>query len=293
MGSFRAVAALVACSLVTTPAISVVAQPGPKDAQTQARDLVNQATDKSKAGDHKAAIELYLQAYNIAPLAILLSNVGSEYEKLDDAVDALKYFCKYLEKEPDGPMASYATSHAKDQQGKLHNPVDDQTVCKPLPQNTGSGAGSADTGAGSGSAGGTGTGSAGGTGTGSPGSTGGTTETSSDAGHTQRLVGLGAAGAGVIGLGLGVYFGLQAQDQADLITNHAKGTPWPNNIGQIESDGSRDQTLQITFLVVGGVLVIGGAALWYLGRTKPAEEHASLRPVVTPGYGGFALSGHF
>src|SRR5580692_4831675 len=111
MGSFRAVAALVACSLVTTPAMPVIAQP--KDAQTQARDLVNQATDKAKINDHKGAIELYLQAYNIAPLAILLANVGSEYEKLDDAVDALKYFCKYLEKEPDGPMASYATSHAK------------------------------------------------------------------------------------------------------------------------------------------------------------------------------------
>src|SRR5580692_8157457 len=104
MGSYRAVAAVVACSLVTTPAIPVVAQPSAGEAQ--ARELVGKASDRSKAGDHKGAIDLYLQAYNIAPNAILLSNVASEYEKLNDPNDALKYFCKYLEADPEGPMAS-------------------------------------------------------------------------------------------------------------------------------------------------------------------------------------------
>jgi len=290
MGSFRAVAATVlACSLVTgMTSAPVFAQP--TAGEVQARELVNKAKERSNANDHHAAIDLYLQAYNIAPLPLLLSNVASEYEKLSDSVQALKYFCKYLDAEPDGPMAGYARSHAKEMQGKLHNTVDDQTVCKPLPTTTAPDAGSAaptappDTGA----AGSTETKPAVAT---EPAPA--TTTASSNPGSAERIAGLVTAGVGVVGLTIGIIYGVDAQNASNQISNWPKGTPWPNNIKQLEANGQSDQNIQIAGLVAGGVLVVGGAVVYYLGLQsgRSPAEHASVRPVVGPGYGGVAFGG--
>src|SRR3954447_6077801 len=109
----RATVAVCALSLLTaTPALT---QPKPPTAQQkqQAGDLVKQAIAKSQAGDHQAAIELYLQAYAIVPLPLLLSNLGSEYKALQKPVESLRYFCKYLEADPTGTNVAYAKAEAK------------------------------------------------------------------------------------------------------------------------------------------------------------------------------------
>jgi hypothetical protein len=274
----RSVAAFLSVVLIATPALGQPKTP-PTDAQmTQAKDLVNKAMDKAKSGDHQAAIDLYLAAYNIAPLPLLLSNVASEYEALKKPVEAVKYFCKYLEAEPDGPQAGYATQHAKDLQIQLKNPVDDGNVCAPPkvtppPPN--------------------------------PPPDGGTTTTehhdappppppTDDPGHGMKLAGLGIGAAGVVGLALGVVYGIKAKNLSDTISNHDPKTPWENNINLEEADGKHDQKLQITFLVAGGVLAAGGAVIYVMGRGKsPAERAAIVTPVVAPSYGGFALTGRF
>src|SRR5262249_62405503 len=63
--------------------------------------------------------------------ALLYSNIGSEYQQLNQPVDALRYFCKYLEADPGGANASYATAQAKSLQIQLGNMVDDKDVCHP------------------------------------------------------------------------------------------------------------------------------------------------------------------
>ena len=128
----RIVAALCVTLLVATP---VFAQPppAPTPAQKQAAgDLTKQAIAKSQANEHEKAIELYLQAFEIVPLPVLLSNVAAEYQKLKKPVEALKYFCMYLEKDATGPSASYATAQAKLIQLEQGNKdVIDATVCEP------------------------------------------------------------------------------------------------------------------------------------------------------------------
>ncbi len=281
MGRLRAV--LLACVLVSPAA----AQPTkPTEAQmTQAKDLVNKAKDKSNAGDHQAAIDFYLAAYNIAPLPLLLSNVATEYEQLKKPVEALKYYCKYLEAEPDGPMASYATSHAKELQSGLHNPVDDKNVCAPpraVPPPT------PPDGAGSGSSA-----------TGSPGAGSDATKQQTgttaqeDPGAGMKKVGLYTGVAGVVVLGAGTFFGVRAYQLSNTITDHTMGTKWENNINTEESDGRRDQTLQIVLMATGGAATVAGAVIYYLGRNKSETEHVAVHPVVAPGYGGFAAVGHF
>src|SRR5678816_4328469 len=122
---------LLVLVLAATPAL---AQPGkttptPKE---QAADLVKRAIAKSDAGDHQGAIDLYLEAYKLAPLHTLLSNVGTEYQRAGKNVEALRYFCMYLDKDPAGVNVNYATAKAKAIQIELGNKdVTDADVCKP------------------------------------------------------------------------------------------------------------------------------------------------------------------
>ena len=63
-----------------------LAQPQPPtEEKQQASELVKQAIAKSQAGDHEAAIDLYLKAYTIIPQPLLLSNIGSEYQQIEQA----------------------------------------------------------------------------------------------------------------------------------------------------------------------------------------------------------------
>jgi len=281
MGRFRALALLVVAG-------TAAAQPSPSPAQKQqASSLVKQAIAKSQAGDHATAIELYLQAYALIPQPLLLSNIGSEYQaQPGKQVEALKYFCKYLDAEPTGSNASYATAQAKWLQQQLGNKVDEKDVCKPAkpettppppppPDNTGSGAGSQVT---------------------------GTSDlspppppTHEGGGHGLQYAGIGIGVAGAVGFGAGIYFGIQAKNASDLISNHKISDPWPANIKQIEADGKSDQTKQIGFMVGGGVALAAGAVLYFVGRShgSSSEEHVSVAPVVTPSSVGFALGGSY
>lgn len=268
----RIVAALCVSVLVATP---VFAQPppAPTPAQKQAAgDLTKQAIAKSQANDHEKAVELYLQAFEIVPLPVLLSNVATEYQKMKKPVEALKYFCMYLEKDPTGPSASYATAQAKliqiDQGNKE---VTDATVCEPAkpkeepivvaPP---------------------------------PVETPVATTTPADRGKGLRIAGFVAGGAGLVSLGVGIYFGFKAKDISDQITNHPMDEMWPDKIQDLEEEGQAHETKQIIFMIAGGALVAGGVALYFIGRSrKGGSESVSIVPTATPESAGIALTGGF
>ena len=76
------------------------------------------AIAKSQANEHQGAIDLYLQAYAIVPLPVLLSNIGAEYQLITKPVEALKYFCKYLEAD----------------RYPFHSPSEPRVLCKIRPE---------------------------------------------------------------------------------------------------------------------------------------------------------------
>jgi tetratricopeptide (TPR) repeat protein len=268
-------------------ASSAAAQPTPSPAQKQqASSLVKEAIAKSQSGDHATAIELYLQAYALIPQPLLLSNIGSEYQQENKTVEALKYFCKYLEADPTGSNVSYATAQAKTLQIQLGNKVDDKDVCKPTlappppPPDT------------------TGTGSAAPPGPQVTGTGDLSTPPAAPPEHHGKgleYAGLGIGAAGAIGLGVGVYFGVQAKSASDTISNHKIGDPWPANIKQIEKDGQSDEDKQVTFMIAGGAVLAAGAVIYLIGhaRASASEEHASLAPIVTPDSLGLAVGGSY
>lgn len=249
--------------------------------------LAKQAIAKSQKGDHEGAIKDYLDAFAIAPgpsTTVLLSNVGHEYKTLKKPYEALKYFCMYLEKEPTGAAASYVLSEAsgiwKELGGKegevcvkkAEPPVEkdpDPPVTKlpdpvkpppsPKPKSGGGG---------------------------------------------MRIAGLGIAGAGVVALGAGFLFGSKAASKSDEISkgppldaagNQVDWGPHPelgwDGIAKLQSDGESAEKMQITLSVAGGLMVIGGTALYFLGRSKGSETNVTA--AVTKDSGGVVFSGRF
>lgn len=277
MGSCRALALL----LVLVPGLAFAQ--GAKEKQ-KAGELAKQAIAKSQAGDHEASVELYLKAFDIIPQPLLLSNVGSEYQAMDKPVEALKYFCKYLDADgPNGQNAAYVTAQAKLLYIKLGGITDvkDEDVCKPIvkptpkepekiivhdkqtdqqppPEQ--------------------------------PVDHGPTTKTS-----PLRYVGVAVAVAGAGMFGFGVYEGLQAKSISDEITNHPIDQPWDSNIKAREQEGKDAEKKQIIFMAAGGgALAVGAVMFFVFAPTKVGEEKTvTFAPVATPDSFGFAAAGRF
>ena len=129
----RALAIVLASVVAATP-LYAQSKPPTEDQKTRVADLANKATAKSDKGEYDEAAALYLEAYKVYPLAPMLSNAAAQYQKARKPVEALRYFCLYLEKDPAGIVASYATAQAKVLQTELGNKqVDDRNPCASKP----------------------------------------------------------------------------------------------------------------------------------------------------------------
>ena len=303
MGSLRVVAAGLALALVPAVAAAQPNKPTPQQMQ-QAGDLVKKAIAKSQAGDHAQAIDLYNQAYLIAPAPILLSNIGSEYQQLQKPVEALKYFCKYIEADAAGSNASYASAQAKSLQIQLGNEVDDKDVCHPLPKKAPPPPPPPDGGGGTGGSGVTGTAGLGGS-TSSVGGVaaggGGGGDDHAKPGATLEYVGIGVGVVGLVGVALGVNYGLKAKSLNDAISGHKTTDPWPDNIdgvpiGQWDQQGHDWNVDTAVFSIAGGIAVLAGGAMILVGHSKNTHaqtEHAMLVPTAGPQSAGLAVLGSF
>ena len=90
-----------------------------------------------------------------------------------------------------------------------------------------------------------------------------------------RLAGIGVGSLGVVSLGTGLFFGLQAHS---LQRQHEK----QDNMFSLADDkaGHRAATLQWVFYGIGAAVLAGGAALYYLGLDH--DESVALLPSVSP-----------
>lgn len=284
MGSLRSTLALVAMCA------QVFGQPNkPTQAQiTQAGDLVKKAIAKSQAGDHALAIELYEQAYNIVPTAILLSNIGSEYQQSQKPTDAVKYFCMYLAQEPAGSGVSYAQQQVRTLQTQLGNDIDDSDVCKvkpkpaPTPPPVAEPQPAQVTGTEFGNAGGP-----------------GDRAVEEHPGRALVLAGVGIAVVGAVGVGLGVHYALKGKALRDDIDNHDPTMPWPDSyegvpIANWNSQGHTWNVDAAVFSAVGGAVLIAGGVMIGLGLTKHgSDEHARVIPTASGHEAGLAVVGSF
>ncbi|HEX7837096.1 MAG TPA: tetratricopeptide repeat protein [Kofleriaceae bacterium] len=285
-GGSRSIAALVASALLASPALADPRSQGEKPPSEKDRqlasELVKKAIARSQAGDHSAAIEIYLQAFTIVPNSLLLSNIGAEFQQSGMPKEAYKYFCMYLEKDPSGTNAPYATSQAKILARQLHKKVDAQDVCappkeepdEPPPPRGPKRPERAEP---------------------PPPPPPATIEARRDRGSPGVMyTGVVAGVAGIAAGGGGVYFGIQSKNISDQINSHDPKQPWPPNIRDLMKQGDRDNSLAIGFLVASGVLVTTGVVLYVVSRPDGAERTSDKAAIhVTPTTNGLAVFGRF
>jgi hypothetical protein len=111
-------------------------------------------------------------------------------------------------------------------------------------------------------------------------------------GMRMAAVGLGVVGAG--GIVVGAIFGGKANDlekQADAICPQAACNSM--DAVQKNKDARSDATIANIGIVGGGVLVVGAAALWFVGAPKVADQPVSFAPVIGSDRVGFAIGGSF
>jgi tetratricopeptide (TPR) repeat protein len=125
---------------------------------------------------------------------------------------------------------------------------------------------------------------------------------------TSRIVTTAAVGAaGIVAIGVGVYFGLQSQSEGNTATGFRMSHPssycsGPSKPGDCSSWNdavdaqNRDATISNVLYVSGGVLVAGAAAAWFLWPKARSEASAGVlhvTPVVGSTGAGAAVSGRF
>jgi hypothetical protein len=118
---------------------------------------------------------------------------------------------------------------------------------------------------------------------------------------TLRYVGYGVGGLGLVGLGLGVIFGLQANSKFDESKKDPNGTGCDANDfcgaqgKQARSDAQSAGTLSTVGFVAGGVLLATGVALVVFApsSSKSSVQTARLAPMVGANAGGIMIGGRF
>jgi len=119
-------------------------------------------------------------------------------------------------------------------------------------------------------------------------------------GSTQRTLGLAAAGAGLVGLGLGTYFGIRTFDQSDAARRACPTSPCSDRAALETNDQAKTSAVVSTVsLAAGGGLVLLGSLLFFTAPAAPPR--ASAGPVrartfdvaATPAFTGVRMGGDF
>lgn len=104
-----------------------------------------------------------------------------------------------------------------------------------------------------------------------------------------RLLGIAGGATGVLVLGAGIYFGMQAQSISDDLSGHDASMPWtPDELAK-QDDGKRAETLQIALTAGGAAFVVAGAALYYVGRKQ--GRSVTIAPAGDGGEGATVVVG--
>ena len=110
--------------------------------------------------------------------------------------------------------------------------------------------------------------------------------------RSLAITGLVTAGVGIVGLGLGTYFGVTAESKWHQ-ANRSGGTCADAACPGLTQTASNDATLSTVFFVAGGVLAAAGVTLWIVAPKGGASERAALTPLVGHDVAGLGVGGVF
>jgi hypothetical protein len=111
-------------------------------------------------------------------------------------------------------------------------------------------------------------------------------------GSTQRTVGIVIGAAGIVGLGVGGFFALRARSKWKEADPRCDANDFCDDIGfDLAQQAQNAGNVATVAMIAGGVLLVGGAILFF---TAPKPHKAGLASVrVGFGPGSLLLGGHF
>jgi len=109
-------------------------------------------------------------------------------------------------------------------------------------------------------------------------------------GSVQRVIGISVAGLGLVGIGVGTYFGFSAMSSEKKADQECTPTQCQEQTGLNDStDAHHKATASNVAFAVGGGLVAIGAVVYF---TAPHQASSvGVAPVFAPGFAGVSLGG--
>jgi hypothetical protein len=116
-------------------------------------------------------------------------------------------------------------------------------------------------------------------------------EAAANPGGTERVIGVVLGSAGIVGLGVGSYFGLAAMSAEKKADRECTASMCPEQLGQTHSDDAHhDATLSNVTFAVGGGLLAAGVVVYLIAPSK-SETSLGVTPLVAPGFAGLRVGG--
>jgi hypothetical protein len=116
-------------------------------------------------------------------------------------------------------------------------------------------------------------------------------EQAKSSGQGQRTIALIAGGVGVVGIGLGTYFGLSAKSRygdSDPYCNSSNGCSQTGL--DIRDEAIGKATISTIAFGVGAAALVGGVVLWFTAPSKKPAEAAQLGLRLAPSADGWRAS---
>lgn len=228
--------------------------------------------------EYDQAVREYLLAYELQPSAGLLFNIAQAYLLAGDRDKALENYQAYLRQEPEGEVSDLARQRIAEIEEAMA--AESLEVPPAAPEQPAGQGPDASQGPAAGRA--------------APGA-----EPRADSapagspGSGLRWTGLAVAGVGLVGLGLGVKFGLDASDVQDRIESQPEGTPW--TFDDLYAEGQAASRNMWISYGVGGAALIAGGTLYFLGLKSGSsgERPLAIVPVWDRSGSGLVLVGGF
>jgi hypothetical protein len=204
----------------------------------------------------------------------------------------VKYFCRYLTADPNGPGVTFATTQVKSLQIELGNDIDDGDVCHPKPKAAPLPPPTATTPTETSTL----------TGTSFSPSAGPAAEEPSHPGRVWKYTGVAVMVASAVPLVIGLGYTYKSYSLNSQIADHKMTDQWPQTIDGIDikqwpSEGARFNHDAYVFTIPGAIGVLIGGGVLYYGIHKSHEdhaaEHARIVPTASAHDAGLAVVGSF
>ena len=288
LGSIGARCAVLVLFLVCTGG-SALAQPDPgaEERRRKAGEHVQRGDAFKDAGQYRAAAREYERAYALVPHPVLFFNLAQVFRLDGDRERAIEFYERYLAAEPGGRASRQARQFAAQLRRELEivgHPMRDEP--RPLPGETQTGR--PRSGGGRRAPQDAGDGEPGGAALSAP-------RPEGEGGRGLRVAGMVAAGAGLVAIGVGVKFGLDARAASNDINAHVAGQ-WPEELLARQAEGERAERNMFILTATGAAAIAAGGALYYFGhraRRAGAERPVSVGPLAPHRGLGLFVSGRF